>query len=173
MVQCGACVRHTADLNQSWEVKPDGAKAIGLTMNETLKLSADLRVTQVTIQGKARIVTAEYDSAKLSTYSALAQKSQQNVALANAIRYFNEETIDDEKPLYGIYKAVEALTAALPGGRGKLGMLAGHGKRYVDDIMQTSGLTRQHNNPNARPILTDQQCKERAKILIDAFAKSI
>jgi hypothetical protein len=47
------------------------------------------------------------------------------------------------------------------------------GKRYIDDIMQTSGLTRHHNDPNARPALSDQECKARATILIDAFTKSI
>ncbi len=98
--------------------------------------------------------------------------------MAKALQYFSEEVVDDERPLYGIYKAVEALCESLPGGRGALGMLAGcpnkkAGKRYVDDIMQTSGLTRHHNDRNAQPILTDAECKERARVLIEAFANSI
>jgi len=69
---------------------------------------------------------------------------------------------------------------ALPGDRAELGMLVCSGcsskkagKRYVDDIMQTSGLTRHHDDPDARQVLTDSECRVRAKTLIEAFAKSI
>jgi hypothetical protein len=98
------------------------------------------------------------------------------VAAPDAITAF--AVPNNDRPLYGIYKAVEALCESLPGGRGPLGMLAGSanmkvGKRYVDDIMQTSGLTRHHDDPNAQPILTDAQCEERARVLIETFANSI
>jgi hypothetical protein len=141
-------------------------------------LTDDVRITTVTIQGKASIVSEVFDSAKVSSYSALVKKSQKNPALAKALMYFSDEVVDDERALYGIYKAIEALCESLPGERAALGMLAGcqnskAGKRYVDDIMQTSGLTRHHNDPNSRPILTDAECKERARILIEAFANSI
>jgi hypothetical protein len=172
-------VRHIVDLNQSWEMNPDGTKTIALAVSDTIKVSADIRVTKATVQGRARIVTEAYDSATLSTYSSQVQKAQRSTALANALRYFNEEVIDDEKPLYGIYKAVEAVTQALtpPGrkideGREALGKLAGHGKTYVDNVMQTAQLTRHHHSKATR-MLTDQECKERATILIEAFAKSI
>jgi hypothetical protein len=61
-------VRHTVDLNQSWEMRPDNTKTIGIELNETINVSADIRINQVTIQGKARIVSPAYDSAALSTY---------------------------------------------------------------------------------------------------------
>jgi hypothetical protein len=39
------------------------------------------------------------------------------------LAYFSDESIDEERPVYGIYKALEALTAALQavvrGGRAK------------------------------------------------------
>jgi hypothetical protein len=64
-----------------------------------------------------------------------------------------------------------------PKGREGLGMLIGlsgkAAKKYVDDIMQTAQLTRHDNDPNAQRILTDEECKERAKLLIEAFAKTI
>jgi hypothetical protein len=47
------------------------------------------------------------------------------------------------------------------------------GKEYVDDVMQTAQLTRHHNDPNAKRILTDEECKARAKVLLDAFSKSV
>lgn len=89
----------------------------------------------------------------------------------------HNEAIDNDRPLYGVYKALEALTAALPNGREGLGMLVGLGgkaaKKYVDDVMQTAQLTRHHHDPNVQRVLTDEQCKERARILLDAFAKSM
>jgi hypothetical protein len=58
-------------------------------------------------------------------------------------------------------------------------MLAGSanmkvGKRYVDDIMQTSGLTRHHNDPKCTADL--DRCamrRTRARVLIETFANSI
>ena len=164
-------VRHTADLNQSWEMKPGGGKTMGIEFNETIKFSADIRVSQATIQGKARIVTAAYDSAMLSTYSPQVQKSQRSAALANAVRYFSEEVLDDDRPLYGVYKALEELCHAA-GGRAKLAQLANHPEKYVSDVMETTQLTR-HARTQARQLLTDAECRERARILIEAFSKSI
>ena len=164
-------IRHTVDLNQSWELKPGGGKAFGIAFSETLKLSADIRVSQATIQGKARIVSPVYDSAALSTYSALVEKSRRNTALANAVRYFSEEVLDDDRPLYGVYKALEELCHAI-GGRGKLAQLVNKPEKYVSDIMETAQLTR-HARTKARQLLSDQEFHERARILIEAYAKSI
>jgi hypothetical protein len=58
-------------------------------------------------------------------------------------------------------------------GREALGGLAGHDKKYVDDVMETAELTRHHNDPNARQVLTEEECRSRARILIDAYANSI
>jgi len=170
-------VSHTADLNQRWEIPDTEPSTIGLAVNSASTATGKIQL-QVTIHGRARIVASGYDSGKLSTYSDKVRKSQQNQALARAVQYFHEEAIEADRPLYGIYKAIEALTQELPGGRAELGILAGchnqkEGKRYVDDIMQTSGLTRHHNDPDARRILSDDECRDRARILIGAFARHI
>ena len=164
-------VRHTVDLNQSWEMKPGGGKTIGIELNETTKVPADIRVSQVTNQGNTRIVSPVYDSAALSTYSSQVEKSQRHAALANALRYFSEEVLDDDRPLYGVYKALEELCHAA-GGCGKLAQFANHAEKYVSDVRETTQLTR-HARTQARQLLTDAECRERARILIDAFAKSI
>jgi hypothetical protein len=164
-------VRHTVDLNQSWEMNPGGTKTIGLAVSDTVKVSDDVRVSRATIQGRARIVTAAYDSATLSTYSFQVQKSQRNAALANAVKYFSEEVLDDDRPLYGVYKALEELCHAV-GGRGNLAQLVNKPEKYVSDAMETTQLTR-HARTQARQLLTDAECRERARILIEAFAKSI
>ena len=52
-------VRHTADLNQSWEMNRGGTKTIGIELNETIKVSEDIRISQATIQlrqGDRRLV---------------------------------------------------------------------------------------------------------------------
>lgn len=83
------------------------------------------------------------------------------------MRYLNEEVVGDDRPLYGIYKALEALTKTLGkgSGRSKLGKLAGHNEKYVDDVMQTAQTTRHHDDPNARRLLTETECLERARNL--------
>jgi hypothetical protein len=164
-------VHHTVDLNQSWEMKPGGGKALGIEFNETVKVSADIRISQATIQSKARIVSPAYDSAALSTYSSQVEKSQRDAALANALRYFSEEVLDDDRPLYGVYKALEELCHAV-GGRGKLAQLVNKPEKYVSDVMETTQLTRHARTP-ARRLLSDQECHERARILIEAYANSI
>jgi len=50
--------------------------------------------------------------------------------------------------------------------------LANHAEKYVSDVRETTQLTR-HARTQARQLLTDAECRERARILIDAFAKSI
>ena len=58
------------------------------------------------------------------------------------------------------------------GGRDKLAQLANHPEKYVSDVMETTQLTR-HAHTQARQLLTDSECRERARILIEAFARSI
>ena len=104
--------------------------------------------------------------------------------LAQALTYISEEVIDDDRPLYGVYKAIEALTEALVPpvtkkgkknkglGRKALAKFAGSGEKYVGDVMQTAELTRHHNDPDARQVLTEDECRSRARLLIEAYATS-
>lgn len=115
----------------------------------------------------------DIDSRSFAQQADFVQKIAKDPALASAIQYFSEEVIIDDKPLYGIYKALEALTAALgKDGRTALGNLAGQGKKYVDDVMQTAQITRHHDDPHAKQVLTDAECKERARTLIAAYAEN-
>jgi hypothetical protein len=166
---------YQVDLNQSWQTHAGGSKTIGMEFSETLSMTGSLsaRVTQATITGRARIVSPGFDSETLDNQTALVDKCRKEPALASALTYFNEEVIDDDRPLYGIYKAIEALTKALPGGREALGKLAGHDEKYVTDVTQTAQLTRHHDDPDAKRVLTDEECKERAKILIRAYANAV
>jgi len=86
-------VRHVADLNQSWECKPDGSSIIGVSVSDNVRVQDDVYVRKATIQGGAHIVTSSYDTAVLSTYSALTEKSLRNDALRDALTYFNDEKL--------------------------------------------------------------------------------
>ena len=58
------------------------------------------------------------------------------------------------------------------GGREKLARLVGQGVRYVDDLMQTTQIMR-HARTQAKRVLVDEECRQRAKILIEAYAGAI
>jgi hypothetical protein len=78
--------------------------------------------------------------------------------------------------LYGIHKALEELAAAV-GGRAKLAALANQPEKYVADVMETT--QRAWHSPGwlarkkARQLLDDNECRARARLLIDAYQKSI
>jgi hypothetical protein len=167
--------RLSADLNQWWRKNAQGSKDSGLSVFDKGHVTDDLRATrtQATITGGAFIIRA-FDSRSLANQRDLIQRSYKDPALAAALRYFNDEVIAQERPLYGIYKALEALTRTLgKSGRAKLARLAGENEKYVDDVMETAQTMRHHDDPNARQVLTEAECKARAKILISAYAKSI
>jgi hypothetical protein len=170
-------VRYTADLNQSWETKTGGGEHVRVSIHDSFHLDDTVRTTTVTLGGKTRIVTADYDSTMVSNAADLAKKSLGDPTLAKALTFYSEEVVDDDRPLYGVYKAIEALTQALEpskgAGRVALAKLVGQGKKYVDDVMETAELTRHHNDPDARLLLTEAECRNRARILIEAYAKSI
>ena len=128
-----------------------------------------MRITEVTATGTARVVEPGFDSEALDRQTTLVEKCLGDAALYSAVKYFDEEVIDTKRPLYGIHKAIEALSKEC-GGRAALGNLVGKDKTFVDGIMQTAQLTRPHEDPNAKRILTDEECKERAKLLIMAYA---
>jgi hypothetical protein len=73
----------------------------------------------------------------------------------------------------GLYNAIEAITKHLAGdGREALAKLAGKSKSYVGDLMQTTQHSR-HPKTNAIVNLPLDECKARAKVLINAYAQSL
>jgi hypothetical protein len=167
--------RFTVDLNQSWRKTLDGSKQIGIQLSETLTphIGETLRITTVTKAGKVSNVLT-YDSRNLADHTALVEKCQRDPALLSALRYFGDEIIQDDLPLYGIYKAIEALTSKWgKDGRRELAALLNENKKYVDDVMQTAQTIRHHADPNARAVLTENECRARAKKLILAYANAV
>jgi hypothetical protein len=104
------------------------------------------------------------------------QKAQRYPALESAILYYSKEVVDDDRPLYGVYKALEAMIDHLgqnqSDGRRALARLAGQPRSFIDDVIQTTQVRRHHGTTGTRR-LTDEECRQRAKLLIDIFARSL
>jgi hypothetical protein len=116
------------------------------------------------------------DSASFTGDAPMLQKAQRYAALKSALLYYSQEVVDDDRPLYGVYKALEAMIDHLgqnqSDGRRALARLAGQPRSYIDDVMQTAQVRRHHRTTGTRR-LTDEECRQRAKLLIDIFARSL
>jgi hypothetical protein len=178
-------IKAAVDFNHAWQTNAKGHKDHSVSLGDSVKpverLQMQTTTHQVTIKGTASIVTQQmHDSASFTNDAAMQQKAQTYPALKNALFYYNEEIVDDDRPLYGIYKAVEAMVTQLQTtfhlekneARKKLAGLAGQPITYVTDVIQTAEVKRHHKTSATRKI-SDDECRQRAKILIDAFASSL
>lgn len=108
----------------------------------------------------------------------IVNKALKNDALKAALQYFNDEVVDNNRPLYGIYKSIEAITKHLEkngakNGRKELARLAGEKLKFVGDVMETANEFRHHEDKNSRVLLSKEECRNRAFLLIKTFAKSL
>lgn len=168
----------TVDFNHKWKLNTNGGKDIALEFNDTVKVIDRIQIKTIThdvsIQGKARIITQEmHDSASFKNNFPVFYKALEHPVLKQALLHFSEEVVDVKRPLYGVYKALEAITKHLgKSGRKKLANLAGQPDSYVEDIMETTQ-TERHNKTDGSRKLDDDECKRRAKNLIDIFSNSL
>ena len=165
------------DFNHTWKLKDDGGKFHNLELKDSVRVSERVIIKTMTysIKAMARIVNPKFDSKAFSSYTELAEKSLLSEALQKAIAYYSQEILDKERPLYGVYKALEVLINELSekgDGRELLAKLVGKNKKYVSDIMESTQHQR-HDKTKARKLLSDADCRERTKELILAFANNI
>lgn len=170
--------RLSVNFNHFWRPKDDGGIAHNLNLSDSIKITDRLITTHtVSFQVKARIV-GRSDSASFFTNQSLVEKSLQDERLKEALEFYSEEVVDEKRPLYGIYKALEVLIEKLKAGSRKedgmevLGNLAGKNKKYVEEVIETTQKQR-HAKTSARRLLSEQECRDRAKVLIEAYANSI
>lgn len=168
----------TVDFNHTWKPNASGNTDHGLSFNETVTVNERVLVQttthQASITGKAYIVNQQiHDSASFTNDSDMVDKALKDEVLDKALGYFSEEVVDNDRPLYGIYKAIEIIIKHLgKDGRKMLASLAGEHEKYVSDLMETTN-TKRHAISDARKLLEENECKGRAKILIEAYVKSI
>ncbi len=170
--------RITADFNHAWRPNTAGGRDLSMTLNDQINMNDRLQVQsqthQASITGRAYIVNAQmHDSASFTNDSAMVDKALKDKVLAEALDYFSKEVVNNDRPLYDVYKSVEVITKHLgEGGRKKLAALAGKPVKYVSDLMETTN-SKRHAVTDARKLLEDNECKDRAKVLIEAYASTI
>jgi hypothetical protein len=174
-------IKTKVNFNHFWQTDSVGNKNHGLDLKDSVNPAEHLQMQttthQISLKVTYSIVTQQMiDSASFTNDEAIIQKAQKYPALKHALLYYNEEIVDDERPLYGVYKALEAITSSLhkneKEGRKLLAKLAGQPFSFVDDVMQTTQVERHHTTSAIRKI-SDEECRHRAKILIDVFASSL
>lgn len=177
----------TVNFNHFWEPKEDVGTAYALNFSENIKLRDNVTTHTLKhrlsyevwahITGKARIINGINSSSFLNNQT-LVKKSLKDPSLSEALQYYSDEVVDEKRPLYGIYKALEVLIEKLRNGKNKsigmtrLGKLINENKKYVEQVIETTQKQR-HARTFARNLLSEQECRERAKKLIEGYAKLI
>lgn len=166
----------TVDFNHSWKPKDNSSFHI-IGLKDSVKAIDRIIVNTTSFTVGARVVSKS-DSASFLFNQPLVEKSIKDEILSKALNFYSEEVVDEKRPFIGIYKALEVLIDKLKAnGEKKDGMkvlaeLAGKSMKYVDDVMQTAQHQR-HAKTAVKISLSEQECKSRAKTLIDAYADSI
>ncbi len=181
--------RHNAklsvDFNQSWRVEADRHRSVFVNLQGVARGTATA-YGMVTVRDEhGNDVTQVINPYSFANDQRLAENAYNDHTLATALRYFVQEVIEDERPLYGIYKAIEEVTEHLAAlhnrnrhkrdrkdGRQLLAALVGKSEGFVGDLMETTQLQRHARTP-ARRRLSNEECHARAKMLIEAYAQSL
>ncbi len=171
-----------ANLHQSWQLVEGDARAWCVAHEGAIKPSGQIRIATADVETSAAIAPANiHDSRDFANVGDLVEKTRRNEPLRLALQYYNHEIVETDRPLYGIYKAIEEITKHLGkqginDSRKYLGELAGYDKQFVEDVMSTTnvGIDGRHYSgyPGQRRLSNDE-CRERARILIEAYAKSV
>lgn len=168
----------TANFNHTWKPSVSRGRHFSQMLNDQInmndRLQGQSQTHQASITGRAYIVSAQMrDNASFINDSVMVDKALRDEILAEALDYFSKEVVENDRPLYGVYKAVEIITSHLgENGRKKLAALADKPEKYVSDLMYTANIER-HAISAAKPLISDNECKERATTLIKAYANSI
>lgn len=171
----GNGIKAEALLNMSWKPNPNGNRDIGIEAHEDIKVH-DRVITSVSIKGMAYIVKPHSDSYSFMNYTDLVKKAERDQTLSWALKYFYDEVLNTKRPKVGIYRIVEELEKKV-GGLENLARLANQDKKYVGEIMES---VQEHRHSwawlglrGAKVKLSEQECVERAKRLIQAYADSL
>lgn len=164
----------SAQLGHTWKPTKNGGKAYQVSISGTVRIIGGITHTQTLRFG---YVVASPPPFSFKYAEPLRQKMARDEALRDALKYYKEEIVDDVRPLYGVYKALETLCQKL--GRGTKGQtalasLANQPYKYINEVMESTQQTRHAlGSTKARVTISESECRERAKVLIQAYANSI
>src|SRR6266508_3334739 len=160
-----------ANLHQSWQLVEGGARAWCVAVEGEIKPSGQLRIATADVETTAAIAPANiYDSRDLANAGELVEKVRRNEPLRLALQYYNDEIVETDRPLYGIYKAIEEITKHLCNQgikkpRKYLGELAGFDQQFVEDVMSTTNVPidgRHYSGSPGERRLSNDECREHA-----------
>ncbi|HUD11291.1 MAG TPA: hypothetical protein VMS08_02695 [Candidatus Saccharimonadia bacterium] len=157
----------TADFDQTWRANKAGGTGYSISVSDAIKPTGRLQIEVTSANGKDGAEPERYDEASFANDAELARKSLKDPILADSLKFFAEEVVDGDRPLYGAYKSVEVIKKHV-GGWDKLADLAGQSHAYVNALTNAAQDTRHAGAPRHK--LTEAECKIRAKVLIQAYA---
>lgn len=160
----------TADFNQSWQPQNSTGRLHKITLTDEIGISDRIVTTAKIVKSLQYVIKSRHDCNEFSNDIDMVSKAIIDSTLESALEYFCQEVLDCERPLYGVYKAIEIIKNEV--GIEELAKLVGEDKKYVTDVMQSAQQTRHAVTP-AKSVLSESECKSRAKILIEAYAKSL
>ena len=164
-----------------WSMKsipnPSGGRIINVSIHEKITLTDSISATVTrTINGVARIISEAKDGS-FKNISEISDKSLKDQTLQMALAFYMDEVVSDERPLIGVYKAIEIIAnhlgkGELEKGYATLAGLVGEPKKFVKDLQETTQSQR-HALTKARKHFDDQEAKRRAKLLVLGYMNSL
>lgn len=161
--------------NSSWEPDTSGNLVSKSEFHESVTLHDRVIITVIKKELGYTVKQAS-DSYNFENDTNLVKKAEGDPTLSLILEYFYNEVMDAPRPKVGIYRILEELEKKL-GGRESLARIVGEKKIYVDDIMQT---VQEHRHSlvwliskKVKVVLSQQECLDRTRRLIDAYIKSI
>ena len=170
-VECNHTWEKISQDNQNSELEQaDDAKA-------KEPIQAQVTTHQMSIPTRVSLLSQQMiDAASFTNDRAMFHKAQQYPALKSALTHYHDEIIDNEMPLYGCYKAIEAMAHYLGSNKDErrklLAQIAGKNLSYVSDIIQSAEV-KGHDNTTSSKRLEDDECRRLTKILLDACANAL
>lgn len=167
-------IKATSYFCQSWRPDIKSNKVVELNLHEELHVSDRVITTTVTTKGLGYIIKPTSDSYSFENDTNLLNKNTSDRTLSLVLKYFHDEVLGADRPKVGIYRIIEELERGV-GSRDILAKMVGEGKKYITDIRQT---TQEHRHTiggsgGAKVILSEQECIDRTRKLMQAYINSI
>jgi hypothetical protein len=164
----------SVNLNMSWKPDGKGHRRVEIMLVENIGIN-DRLITTVIKKEMSYVVKQHADSYCFSNDVELVKKAENDEVLSLVLKYYYDEVLNADHPKVGVYRIVEELEKKM-GGIEQLAALVGKGKKFITDIRRS---TQNHRHAflflgrSWRPSLSEQECVERARLLIQSYAALI
>lgn len=164
--------KFTINLNTSWEIKDDNTRLITKNFMENVHVKDTFCITSVVKSLGLTYVVKPLANYSLCSSIGLFKKARKQEALRRALRHLMDESLDQEKPFYGIYKSFEELKKEA-GSRKSLAKLVGVSEKYISQLTDTVNHFRHASNGNKSTLLSKEECLRRISNIIKKYASCV